>query len=354
MVKAGRSRDRPVLFCVFARPPLRRSPSIMEKSTSPPYMTPLRIEPIYYRTFADGPIPKTPWGLAALFVRRRMLGGMWLASAMFNRLHQFADMPFSPPLRYMIQAYLFSYLLEHSPRYFQENFAGKLAQKIKQAGQAAIQILGIIMHDAVRIATILAIGVTLLITANPIYAVILVGWTAVYLGVSAKLSKRTLALSKALSNEISTSTGRLVDAISNVELIRAFSRAAFERDLFSIFIQREANASRRIRRFMMISHTFQYTTTLGFQVLLIGIAVGQAVKGGMTAGDSGMGSSLSTLSATQAWSLCHRMLEVFEQYGVIIDSIELVTRPHEIVDRQAAPDLKVPRGEIEFRQVHFA
>ena len=45
---------------------------------------------------------------------------------------------------------MFSYLLGHSPRYFQENFAGKLGQKVKQAGQAAIGILDIVCFDVVR------------------------------------------------------------------------------------------------------------------------------------------------------------------------------------------------------------
>ena len=362
-------------------------------------------ETIYYRSFAEGPIPKSPWRFMALFVRKRLLGpacvvvvcatmtmatmgfeppalrglvnelqraagkgvwtpdlvfwfavlgGMWFASSIFNRLHQGADIRFSPPLRYMIQAYLFSYLLEHSPRYFQENFAGKLAQKIKQAGQSSIQILGILLHDAVRIVTILAIGVGLLVSANPLYAVLLVGWTAIYLAVSAKLAKRNLVLSRAFSNEVSTSTGRLVDAISNVELIRAFARAPFERDFFSQFIRREMNASRNTRRFIMVSQTFQYTATLGFQVLLIGMALAQAVRGTMTAGDCIMVVSLATLIANQVWNLSNRMLEFFEQYGILADSIDLVTQPHEIVDRTDAVPLHITKGEIEFRQVYFA
>ena len=360
---------------------------------------------IYYRSFADGPIPKSPWRFIALFVHRRLLGpasvvtlcavmtmvtmgfeppalrglvnelqrvagkgtwsrdlifwlallgGMWFASSVFNRLHQMADIRFSPPLRYMIQAYLFSYLLEHSPRYFQENFAGKLAQKIKQASQAAIQILGIVLHDAVRIVTILSIGVGLLVAANPLYAVLLLGWTGIYLALSAKLAKRNLALSRAFSNEVSTSTGRLVDAISNVELIRAFARAPFERDFFTQFIRREMNASRNTRQFIMVSQTFQYTATLGFQVLLIGMAVAQAVSGRMTAGDCVMVVSLATMIANQVWNLSNRMLEFFEQYGVLGDSIDLVAQPHEIVSRPGAADLRVTQGEIEFRQVYFA
>lgn len=360
---------------------------------------------IYYRSFAPGPIPKSPWRFIALFVRRRLvgpacvvtlcavmtmvtmgfeppalrglvnelmriagkgvwsrdlvfwfavLGGMWFASSIFNRLHQMADIRFSPPLRYMIQAYLFSYLLEHSPRYFQENFAGKLAQKIKQAGQAAIQILGIVLHDAVRIATILAIGVGLLVSANPLYAVLLVGWTGAYLAISAKLARRNLALSRALSNEVSTSTGRLVDAISNVELIRAFARGPFERGFFTHFIQRERDASRNIRHFVMVSQTFQYSATLGFQVLLIGMAIAQAVYGRMNAGDCVMVVSLATMIANQVWNLSNRMLEFFEQYGVLADSLDLVTQPHEIVNHPDAGELRVTQGEIEFRQVYFA
>jgi len=360
---------------------------------------------IYYRSFANEPIPTSPWRLMALFLRRRfrgeaavvvfcammsmvtmgveppalrglvnelqrisgsgqwtsavvfwfaLLGGMWLASSIFNRLHGLADIRFSPPMRYMVQAYLFSYLLEHSPRYFQENFAGKLAQKIKQAGQASIQVLGIAMHDAVRILTILAIGVGLLVSANWLYAVLLIGWTAIYFVFSAKLARKTLVLSKAFSNEVSVSTGRLVDAISNVELIRSFARAPFERDLFSVFIQKEMNASRRLRRFIVLSHTIQYTATLSFQVLLIGIAVAQAVNGTMTAGDTVMVISLATLIANQVWGLSTRMLEFFEQYGVVADCLDLVARPHEIVDETDARELHVSRGEIEFRQVYYA
>ncbi len=360
---------------------------------------------IYYRSFADGPIPKSPWRFMALFIRRRLFGpaavvvfcavmtmvtmgfeppalrglvnelprvaghgvwssdlifwfavlaGMWFASSMFNRLHQGADIRFSPPLRYMIQAYLFSYLLEHSPRYFQENFAGKLATKIKQAGQSSIQILGIVLHDAVRMVTILSISIGLLVSANRLYAVLLVGWTVIYLAISAKLAQRNLVLSKAFSNEVSTSTGKLVDAISNVELIRAFARGPFERGIFSQAIQREMNASRNTRRFIMLSHTFQYSATLAFQVLLIGLAIAQAVNGSMTAGDCIMVVSLATMIANQVWNLSNRMLEFFENYGVLADSLELVTQSHEIVNRAAAGELQVQRGEIELRQVYFA
>lgn len=362
-------------------------------------------ESLYYRSVAAGPIPHTPWGLIYLFLRQRLrgpaltlvfaavmsmatmaleapalrglveelqramgqgawtsgtmwwlaaLGGAWIVSSIFNRLYQIWDIRFSPPLRYMIQGYLFSYLIEHSPRYFQENFAGKLGQKIKQAGQSSLTLMNIVLHDIVRIVTILAVGIGLLIAANSVFAVVILAWTVIYLTLSARLARRCLILSRALSEEISTSTGRLIDVISNAELVRAFARTLFERDFISVFLQREMDASRRLRWFIAILQLVQHGATLIFQLLLIGIAIGEVVGGTMTVGDFVMVVSLSTLISTQIWGLSTRFLEFFEHYGTVAEAIELVSRPHEIVDPPAAQPLKVDAGAIEFRAIHFA
>jgi len=365
----------------------------------------LPTESLYYRSVASGPIPKNPWALIFLFLRLRLrwpastlvfaammsmatmaleapalrelveelqralgtgqwtpgamlwlaaLGGAWIVSSIFNRLYQIWDIRFSPPLRYMIQAYLFSYLIEHSPRYFQENFAGKLGQKIKQAGQSSLTLMNIVLHDIVRIITILIVGIGMLIAASSVFAAVILLWTAIYLSVSARLARRCLILSRALSEEISTSTGRLIDVISNAELVRAFAQAPFERDFISVFLRREMDASRRLRWFLAILQLVQHGATLIFQLLLIGIAITQVVEGAMTVGDFVMVVSLSTLISTQIWGLSTRFLEFFEHYGTVAEAIELVSRPHEIVDPPAALPLIVSAGAIEFRAIHFA
>jgi ATP-binding cassette subfamily B protein len=359
---------------------------------------------IHYRSFADGPIPKTPWAFMLLFVRRLrgqalavvvaaalsmvtmgfeppalrglvnelqriggsgtwtydtvfwflVMAGSWATSSFFNRIHQLMDLRFTPTLRAMIQSYLFSYTLEHSPRYFQENFAGKLGQKIKQAGQSTVQILGIVLHDCVRIVVILTMGVVLLLSTNVWFAVVLVGWTIAYLGLSALLARRCVELSRAYSNESSTATGRLIDAVTNVELIRAFARASFERAFFSTFIDREREASQRVRRFVAITHFFQHGATIVFQIGLIAIAIIEVLNGVMTTGDFVMVVSLSTIIANNVWALSLRLIEFYEQYGIVEESIELVAQPHEIVDLPGARPLRVERGVIEYRDVHFS
>ena len=72
-------------------------------------------------------------------------------------------------------------------------------------------------------------GGIMLALQSPFYAALLYGWTAVYLVVVTWLARRCVVLSKSFSDEVSTSTGRLIDAISNADLVRAFARAGFER-----------------------------------------------------------------------------------------------------------------------------
>ena len=105
-------------------------------------------------------------------------------------------------MRALAQKYLFVYMLGHSPRYFQENFAGKLGQKIKQAGQATVAILTILCLDSVRVTVLVLLGGILMFEAHASYALILGVWTALYLGIVISLARRCVKLSKAFSDEV--------------------------------------------------------------------------------------------------------------------------------------------------------
>jgi ATP-binding cassette subfamily B protein len=136
-----------------------------------------------------------------------VLGAIWLVSATVYRGYEAVDIETSPRMRALAQKYLFVYMLGHSPRYFQENFAGKLGQKVKQAGQATVSILNILCLDMVRVTGLVLVGGVLMFEAHAPYAVILGVWTALYLGIVISLAQRCVKLSKAFSDEVSTSTG---------------------------------------------------------------------------------------------------------------------------------------------------
>ena len=117
-----------------------------------------------------------------------LLAAIWLGSTLCYRFYEALDVETSPRMRALAQKYLFTYLLGHSPRYFQENFAGKLGQKVKQAGQATVSILNILGFEMVRVAMLMLVGGVLMFRAHAEYALVLAVWAVLYLGIVVSLA----------------------------------------------------------------------------------------------------------------------------------------------------------------------
>jgi ATP-binding cassette subfamily B protein len=292
------------------------------------------------------------WSEIGLYVALFALA--WYVPALIVRGVEALDIYMSPRMRALAQKYLFAYMLGHSPRYFQENFAGKLGQKIKQAGQATVSLLSILAFDCVRTLVLLAAGGILLAMQSAFYAALLFGWAAIYLSVVAWLARRCVVLSKAFSDEVSTSTGRLIDAISNADLVRAFARAAFERRFLSRFLADEMNASQSLRWFLIVMRLFMSTAMLTLLMGLVVLAMRDTLAGAITVGAFTMIFFLGTMISRAVQELSHRMLDFFEQLGTLAEALELVTQPHEIVDKPGARPLVVRQGEIVFENIAFS
>jgi ATP-binding cassette subfamily B protein len=293
--------------------------------------------------FADAILP---WML--------LLAAIWLGSTLAYRAYEWVDVGTSPRLRALAQKYMFTYLMGHSPRYFQENFAGKLGQKVKQAGQATVGILGIVAFDMVRVALMMVVGGVLMFEAHASYAIVLAVWAVVYLAIVVALAKRCVVLSKALSNEISTSTGRLIDAIANSDLVRAFAKADYERRFISHFLVDEMNASRRLRTFLIVMRSFMAVATLALLLGLVALAGADALSGAISVGAFAMIFFLANQIIRSVQELSYRMLDYFEQLGTLAEALELVSQRHEIVDAPGAQPLAVGDGEIRYEHVKFA
>lgn len=291
------------------------------------------------------------WGTIGGFVA--LFAAVWYLPAVIVRGAEAIDIYMSPRMRGLAQKYLFAYLMGHSPRYFQENFAGKLGQKIKQAGQASVSLLSILAFDCVRMIVLLVAGGIMLALQSGFYAALLYGWAAIYLGVVTWLARRCVVLSKAFSDEVSTSTGRLIDAISNADLVRAFARAGFERKFMSRFLADEMNASQSLRWFLIVMRLFMSTAMLVLLVGLIVLAVGDTLSGAITIGAFTMIFLLGQMIARSVQELSYRMLDFFEQLGTLAEALELVTQRHEIVDKPNATPLRVKQGEIVFENISF-
>lgn len=283
-----------------------------------------------------------------------LLLGVWICSMSMYRVYQIVDIYTSPSIRALAQKRMFAWLLGHSPRYFQDNFAGKLGQKIKQGANAILHLIDILMWDVVRVLVLLTAALVLLWTASPLLSLVLAVWMLVYVSVSGWMARHCFSLSEKMSAAVSSSSGRIIDAITNADLIRGFARTLFERSFLGHYVNEERYRSRRLRWFLVVMRLFQVASILSLLGLLVYVGISRTLAGGMSVGEFTLVFTLAFQISNTVWHLSDRMLSFFEELGTLSEALDLVSAPHEIADASGAPALRVPAGGIELREIHFS
>ena len=278
----------------------------------------------------------------------------WVGATLFWRLGEIVDIGLSPMARAHVQQQLFGYLLGHSPHYFENNFAGRLGQKIKQAGQSITSVIDIVCLEGVRIIVALLVTIILFVEIQSDLALILGFWAILYIGLSIFLSIRCIGLAQNFSASGSVLTGRLIDVIGNADLVRGFAQASFERLELAGYVQREMEASRRIRWFFVHLRNFQAVATFGLMAVVVWIAMERILAGSISVGTFGLVLSLVAQIASVLWSLSNSMLHLFEHVGMLSEALDLVSQPHDITDKPDARALVLSTGSIRFEKLSYS
>jgi ATP-binding cassette subfamily B protein len=316
----------------------------------------MTLEPLFLRDLVEtlrqgGITDPWSWEIWRPFV---IVAGAWLLSSGMNRLRDIVDLKTVPDLTYEVQARLFSYLIEHSPDFFNANFSGALSQKIAQAGGAVTSIIGIAFNEMVRVVAAIAIGTIILGRDFPHIGLALVGWSLFYFTLVVLLSRRCQTLSAAYSQQAAQSMGVVVDVVANADLVRAFARGPQECLRVGRALGDTCAAAKRLRWYLILMWGVLFALILLFQITMIAMAVHQAAMGAMVVGDLVMVMSLSAILYGNLWAMACRTLEFIEQVGILKSSIEAITIDHAITDAPGAQALVVDKGEIRLEAVSFA
>ena len=277
---------------------------------------------------------------------------LWIGIAIDMRLLDWIKLRAFPSIRQDIMNKMFDYLTEHSYRYFQNNFAGSLSNKIGDMHSGVITILTT-LDDAFAqlLGLIVAIGIMLLV--HPLFAVILMCWAASFLCISYYFFYPILKLSHIFSTTRTTVFGRWVDSISNITNIRLFARNTYESQRIKKSIA-EAVSQDRAMEWMIIKMRIFWDISI---IVLIGanilLLVSMYQKSQVSVGDFSFIISLSISIFYNLWYLASQFVTFAEEAGKCKQALSIMEIPHEIVDKSEANPLVVKDATIEFRDVTF-
>ncbi|MHC5652522.1 ABC transporter ATP-binding protein [Stappia sp. ICDLI1TA098] len=237
--------------------------------------------------------------------------------------------------------------------YFQDEFAGRISQKVWQSGQAAgdfmVSLLQIIWFIVVFALTTL----TVLMSLDPMIGAVVAVWLVAFGAVSALFVPRIRRRAKASAHAGSGVTGRFVDIYGNIQTIKLFTDARREarqmRDVYEAFLA----AIRAFTRTLTAVRTIMSVMS-GAMIVAIAVLVLRAWEAGsVTAGDVALVLGLVLRLNVLLGRLMGQMNGLFRALGTLQDSAETITRKAAVSDLPDAPALEVREGAIAFRDVGF-
>ena len=239
------------------------------------------------------------------------------------------------------------HVLRQSVGWFENDFAGRIANRIMQtppaAGEAVFQVF-----DAITFSLAYLLGAwVLLAQADLRLSVPLLGWFLLYGALIRWTIKRVGPASKASSDARSTVTGRVVDAYTNIHSVKMFAQGNEELGYAKTAIE----ATRQTFQVEMRISTLMEIGLVVLNGLLIVGVVGWALalwmQGEASIGVVAAATALTLrLNAMTGW-IMWALSSFFRQLGVVSEGMETISQPIEMVDTSRAQPLTITAGKVE-------
>ncbi|MDX9873580.1 MAG: ABC transporter ATP-binding protein [Spongiibacteraceae bacterium] len=244
-------------------------------------------------------------------------------------------------------------ILDQSMHFFQDEFAGRVSQKVMQTALAIRETVVKLLDVFVYVVVYFTGGMLLVGQAEPWLMAPLVGWLVAYIGIMIYFVPRLRDISMAQADARAHMTGRIVDSYTNILTVKLFAHTqrehAYARESMDEFMQ---TVYRQMRLVTQLTFALQSANAL----LLAGVA-GVAILAWQH-GVVGLGAIAVAIAlvlrirSMSDWVLWE-VASLFENIGTVQDGINTLSLPPTVTDKPDARELEVRAGEIRFENVVF-
>jgi ATP-binding cassette, subfamily B, multidrug efflux pump len=239
------------------------------------------------------------------------------------------------------------HVLRQSVGWFENDFAGRIANRIMQTPPAAGEVI-FQVFDAISFSLAYLIGAAVLLMVADIRLLLpLLVWFAFYALLIRWTVARVGPASKAASDARSAVTGRVVDAYTNIHSVKMFAHHNSELD----YAREAIENTRRTFQVEMRIYTVMdvvLVTLNGFLIVgVVGWAIYLWMQGEASVGVVAAATALTLrLNAMTGW-IMWALTSFFRQLGVVAEGMETIAQAIDLVDAPGAVPLKLDKGRIE-------
>jgi len=259
----------------------------------------------------------------------------------------------SPGMTSMIRWQNHSYVLRQSLNFFQNDFAGRIAQRIMQTGNSlrdsAVQAVDAIWHVLIYVIS----SLVLFVEADWRLMIPLLIWIACYIGALYYFVPRVKARSVISSEARSKLMGRIVDGYTNITTLKLFAHTRFEQQYAREALVEQTEKTQLAAR-VVTSMDVVITSLNGLLIVTTtGLALWLWTQSLISVGAIALATGLVIRIVNMSGWIMWVVNGIFENIGMVQDGLQTIAQPVSVTDREQAPRLRVTQGEVRFEHVDF-
>ncbi len=244
--------------------------------------------------------------------------------------------------------------LGHSVEFFDNDFAGRIAQKENQVARA----LADIVMESVNVGAFALVSVfasiILVLSIDPRVAMVLVVWLIAYFFLIRWFLPRARSRAKARANARAAVTGQLVDTITNIKTVKLFGHD-----------DHEDRATHAVLGDLREKSLHWGSLSVSFRVVLMTLAgtLPASMIGGTaylwslglaSEGDIATAGAISIRLGQMVGWVSFTLMQIYSAVGEVEDGMQTLTPSHGLVDAGGASELQVNNAKVEFIGTSFA
>lgn len=275
---------------------------------------------------------------------------MFLRPLLIGLNHLFLEQTLAGNMQERVRWRSHRHMLGQSMGFFQNDFAGRLSNRVMQMGPA-VEDSVYMMFEGIWFSVTYLFGAFLVLTQiDPRISIPLALWLSAYLAYTKWVAGRVAVASEKWSDARSMVTGRVVDAYANMETVKLFSDGPQE-EAYVLSAMRRLRL--RMQRFLRLMTELSLGLNLINGILFVGV-IGTSVylwiNNEVTIGEVAAVTALTVrLNGMSGW-IMWVTIRLFEHAGVIREGLRSIAVSHDVVDA-SEKKLIVDAGEIHFADI---
>lgn len=247
----------------------------------------------------------------------------------------------------------FHRLMNHSYRFFSNNFSGSLVSKSKRFAASFERITDIIIYNLWFTFIHLTGVLVILFLKAPLIGFIFLGWAIIYIFINALFIKKKVQYDLREAEADSKVTGRFADAFTNILNIKIFSSREKEQNSFKNITYEEYQKRVKAWSFGNFQNTIQGFLMAILQIIVLFMMINMWLQGFITTGMVVLIQIYMFASFDHLWDLGKSMTRLFKSLADAKEMVDIFEESPDMEDIKNPKKCLISSGNIEFKNVNF-